>query len=241
MKSVASKMAMPSVDCTARNGRLRGAGLGGVDSMSVSCNSTLLRNEYTRVEVSQDMFDFYLDSPTPHRYDEISLEKTHMTLDSETLRQAMRAWTTGVAVVTAKYEDQQYGMTVNSFSSVSLEPPVISVVLKQLTHTHDLVVKSGMFAVTILTSEQKDLSVRFAGKLPGVADRFEGVQIGRLSIDVPILKNGMAYFNCRVLNSTPIGENTLFIAEVTAARGEGEGDPLVYHNRVYWSLNSPSP
>jgi flavin reductase (DIM6/NTAB) family NADH-FMN oxidoreductase RutF len=43
----------------------------------------------------------------------------------------------------------------------------------------------------------------------------------------------MAYFNCKVVNSIPAGENTLFIAEVIAVRGEGEGDPLVYHNRVY--------
>ena len=164
-----------------------------------------------------------------------------MTLDSETLSHAMRAWTTGVAVVTARYEDQQYGMTVNSFNSVSLEPPVISVALKQLTHTHDLVVKSGMFAVTVLNAEQKEFSDRFAGKMTGITDRFEGVQIDRLSIDAPILKNGLAFFNCRVMHSMPIGENTLFIAEVIDAKGEGEGNPLVYHNRMFWKLTQPSP
>lgn len=164
-----------------------------------------------------------------------------MTLDSETLRRAMRAWSTGVAIVTAKYEDEQYGMTVNSFNSVSLEPPVISIALKQLTHTHALVVKSGVFAVTILRAEQQELADRFAGKIPGVTDRFEGVQIDRLSIDAPIIKNGLAFFNCRVMSSTPIGENTLFIAEVTDARGEAEGDPLVYHNRLFWKLTQPSP
>lgn len=164
-----------------------------------------------------------------------------MTLDSEKLRRAMRAWTTGVAVVTARYDDQQYGMTVNSFNSVSLEPPVISVALKQLTHTHALVIKSGMFAVTVLNAEQKELSDRFAGKMTGITDRFEGVQVDRLSIDAPILKNGLAFFNCRVMNSMPIGENTLFIAEVIDAKGEGEGNPLVYHNRMFWKLTQPSP
>ena len=166
-----------------------------------------------------------------------------MTLDSEKLRHAMRAWTTGVAVVTATHEGEQYGMTVNSFNSVSLEPPVVSVALKQSTHTHDLVVKSGVFAATILTSEQKELSGRFAGKIPNITNRFEGVQTERLAIDAPILKNGMAYFNCRVMNSMPIGENTLFIAEVIAVSREGkdEDNPLVYHNRVYWKLTLPSP
>jgi flavin reductase (DIM6/NTAB) family NADH-FMN oxidoreductase RutF len=60
-------------------------------------------------------------------------------------------------------------------------------------------------------------------------------------LDVPLLKGGLAYFNCRVMNSIPVGENTLFVAEVIAARGRGEGDPLVYHNRVYWKLTPPSP
>jgi len=199
--------------------------------------------EYYAVAGRPAFLNFYLDSPMPHRYDEFSLEKIHMTLDSEKLRRALRAWTTGVAVVTARYEDQQYGMTVNSFSSVSLEPPVVSLTLKQLTHTHDLVIKSGAFAVTILSSEQKELSDRFAGKIPNIMDRFKEVQTDKLSIDVPIIKGGMAYFDCRVMNSMPIGENTLFVAEVTAVSRDGEDEkkPLVYHNRVYWKLTSPSP
>lgn len=162
-----------------------------------------------------------------------------MTLDPEQLRRAMRAWTTGVTVVTAAHDGQQYGMTVNSFTSVSLEPPLISVSLKQLTHTHELVAKSGEFSVTILSSDQGELSDRFAGKIPGIQDRFKGVPTERLSLDAPLLQGGMACFNCRVVNSIPLGENTLFIAEVIAVRGEGKGDPLVYHNRVFWKLAPP--
>jgi flavin reductase (DIM6/NTAB) family NADH-FMN oxidoreductase RutF len=159
-----------------------------------------------------------------------------MTLDPEKLRHAMRAWTTGVAIVTSIYADKQYGMTINSFTSISLEPPLICVTLKQLTHTHDLVVKSGMFSVTILTSAQKELSDRFAGKMPHIMDRFEDVQTETISLDSPVFKEGMAYFDCVVVNSMPVGENTLFVAEVVDARGEGGGDPLVYHNREYWKL-----
>ncbi len=159
-----------------------------------------------------------------------------MTLDPEKLRRAMRAWTTGVTIVTSAHEGQEYGMTVNSFTSISLEPPLILVTLRKLTHTHDLVIKSGMFAVTILTAEQKELSERFAGKVPNILDRFEGMQTERLFSGIPVFKDGMAYFHCRVLNSMPVGENTLFVAEVIAAYGEGEGDPLIYHNREYWRL-----
>ncbi len=159
-----------------------------------------------------------------------------MTLDPEQLRRAMRAWTTGVTVVTAIHEGQRYGMTVNSFTSISLEPPLISVALKKLTHTHELIEKSGEFAITILSTDQGDLSDRFAGKMPEFTDRFEGVETDKLIIDAPLIKGGAAYFNCHVVNSIPVGENTLFIAEVIAAQGEGENEPLVYHNRVYWKL-----
>lgn len=159
-----------------------------------------------------------------------------MTLDPEQLRHAMRAWTTGVAVVTAIHEGQRYGMTVNSFTSISLEPPIISVTLKRLTHTYELVEKSGEFSMTILSADQGDLSDIFAGKIPDVNDRFEGVPTEKMLIDAPLIKGGMAFFNCRVTNSVPVGENTLFVAEVIAVRGEGDGDPLVYHNRVFWKL-----
>ena len=159
-----------------------------------------------------------------------------MTLDPEQLRHAMRAWTTGVSIVTASHADQQYGMTVNSFTSISLEPPLVSLALKNLTHTHDLVERSGEFAVTILAAHQKELSDRFAGKHPEIKDRFEGVATERLLINAPLIKGGIAYFNCRVVNSILVGENTLYVAEVIAVQGEGTGEPLVYHNRVYWKL-----
>jgi flavin reductase (DIM6/NTAB) family NADH-FMN oxidoreductase RutF len=167
------------------------------------------------------------------------MEIISMILDPEQLRHAMRAWTTGVAVVTAQHDGHRYGMTVNSFTSISLDPPLISVALRQLTHTHELVEKSGEFSITILGSQQKELSDRFAGRHIEIPDRFEGVRTETLLIDAPLLRDGIASFNCRVMQAIPVGENTLFVAEVIAARGEGEGSPLVYHNRVYWKLNGP--
>jgi 3-hydroxy-9,10-secoandrosta-1,3,5(10)-triene-9,17-dione monooxygenase reductase component len=159
-----------------------------------------------------------------------------MTLDPEQLRHVMRAWTTGVTIVTAAHEGKRYGMTVNSFTSISLEPPLISVTLRQMTHTHELAEKSGEFAITILSANQTELSDRFAGKIPNITDRFGGVETHTLLMDAPLIKGGMGYLNCRVVNSFPVGENTLFIAEVIAAQREGDGDPLVYHNRVFWKL-----
>ena len=162
-----------------------------------------------------------------------------MTLDPEQLRHAMRAWTTGVAIVTVQHDGQRYGMTVNSFTSISLEPPLVSVALKNLTHTYDLVSKSNEFSVTILGSTQRELSDRFAGRLPHIKDRFDGVELETLFIPAPLIKGGIAFFNCKVKDAFLVGENTLFVAEVIAARGEGEGEVLAYHNRSYWRLGHP--
>jgi flavin reductase (DIM6/NTAB) family NADH-FMN oxidoreductase RutF len=150
----------------------------------------------------------------------------------------MRAWTTGVAIVTAEHDGQLSGMTVNSFTSISLEPPLVSVALRQMTRTYDFVVKTNEFSVTILSSHQQELSDRFAGRIPLIQDRFDGVKTETLAISAPLIQGGMAFFNCHVVDAFVVGENTLFVAKVIAARGEGEGDPLVYHNRVYWKLNS---
>ena len=75
-----------------------------------------------------------------------------MTFDLESFRLAMRTWTTGVAVLMAGYEDESYGMTVNSFTSLSLDPPLVTVVLKSDTRVFELVTKSRAFSVTILSS-----------------------------------------------------------------------------------------
>src|SRR5690349_129985 len=88
------------------------------------------------------------------------------TLDAEALRSAMRAWTAGVTVVTASHEGSRHGMTVNSFTSISLDPAMITTSLQGSTRTHELVTRARAFGITILSSAQARLSDLFAGKFP---------------------------------------------------------------------------
>jgi flavin reductase (DIM6/NTAB) family NADH-FMN oxidoreductase RutF len=164
-----------------------------------------------------------------------------MTLDAEQLRTAMRAWTSGVTVVTAAYEGEEHGMTVSSFTSISLEPPLIVISLQAASHTHDLVSRAGMFAVTILSATQQAISERFAGELSGPGSRMEGLETETLVSGAPFLKGGLAYLDCRVVQSIPSGMNTLFIGEVVAARSfvsrsYDHHRALVYHDRQYHKL-----
>ncbi len=159
-----------------------------------------------------------------------------MTLDPEQLRHAMRAWTSGVTVVTAAHDGERHGMTVSSFTSVSLEPPLVIISLHTESRTHRLVHAAGAFAVNILFADQGALSERFAGRASEDEDRFAGLEIEMLTTGAPVLKDALARLDCRVTQVISAGMNTIFLAEVVAARGEGEGQPLVYHNRKYWKL-----
>ena len=162
--------------------------------------------------------------------------KPSAILDPEQLRQSMRAWTSGVTIVTASHAGEQHGMTVSSFTSIALEPPLIIISLQTDSRTHDLVTQANAFAVTILGDGQEDVSDRFAGRIPDAEDRLSGIETGTLVTGAPFIKGGLAYLDCRVTQTIAVGTNTLFLAEVVAARGNGEGKPLVYHDRKYRKL-----
>jgi flavin reductase (DIM6/NTAB) family NADH-FMN oxidoreductase RutF len=158
------------------------------------------------------------------------------TLDPEKIRAAMRAWSAGVSVVTSVHDNQQSGATVNSFTSISLEPPLLTVALQKTSRTHDLILKSRIFGLTMLSAEQAHLADLFAGKITA-EDRFAGLQTGTLVTGAPLIVGGLAWLDCRVADTFDAVSSTLFIAEALAAQTMNEGMPLVYHNREYWSLS----
>jgi len=160
-----------------------------------------------------------------------------MTLDPENLRAAMRAWTAGITVVTTVNEGHKHGMTVNSFTSISLDPAMITISLQQTTRTHEYVSKSRVFGLTILSAGQSKVSDLFAGRFPDVENRFSDLQMETLVTGSPLIVGGLAWLDCRVTQSFDAGMNTLFIAEVLAARSFGEDQPLIYHSRKYWGLS----
>lgn len=159
------------------------------------------------------------------------------SLDPEQLRGAMRGWSAGVTVVTARFEGQTHGMTVNSFTSISLNPAMITICLQGSTRTHEMVLKSHAFGLTILSEKQAEISDLFAGRKPEVQDRFANLQTETLITGSPLIVGGLSWLDCRVTQAIEVGVNTLFISEVVAAREGPAGDPLIYHNRKYWNLS----
>ena len=163
-----------------------------------------------------------------------------MTFDPEQMRIAMRAWTSGVTIVTASHDGEQHGMTVSSFTSVSLEPPLILISLQDTTRTRELVYHAQAFGVTILAADQEAISNRFAGRILVPENRMEGVETEILLTGTPFIKGGLAYIDCRVKQSIDVGPNTLFVGEVVATRSNSTAQPLVYHDRQYRELVSPA-
>lgn len=156
-----------------------------------------------------------------------------MTVESHLLRATMRQWATGVTVVTTVYGGQFSGMTVSSFTSVSLEPPTVLVCLSKDSACHPFVLKSGVYAVSMLGVGQHELSNRFAGFDPTVTDRFEGVEVTTAATGSPLLPGAIAHLDCEVRSMHETTTHTIFFAEVVYAQVDEGKMPLVYHNRGY--------
>lgn len=155
---------------------------------------------------------------------------------AEQLRRCMRHWPAGVTVVTTRFGAQQHGMTVNSFTSVSLSPPVVSVTLANDTRTCSMVLNSGIIGITILSEKQSDLSERFAGHIAEEDDRFLGLDVFALSTGAPLLVGGSAFLDCRVRATHPLDLSTLFLLDVITVQLTDQYRPLIYFNRGYHKL-----
>ncbi len=148
----------------------------------------------------------------------------------------MRRWSSGVAIVTAAYEGARQGATVNSFTSISLDPPLLTVALQKSSRTHELILKSRAFGLTMLSAQQTRLALLFAGKI-AAEDRFAALQTSTLVTGSPLIEGGLAWLDCRVVETFDAGGSALFIAEALAAQTLNENQPLIYHNREYFHLS----
>ena len=156
------------------------------------------------------------------------------------LRMAMRQWASGVGIATAEFEKVRHGMTVSSFTSVAVDPPIILISVQKDTRTHDLIVNSGSFAVTLLASDQQEISARFAGQMGDDEDRFVGLETTTLKTGSPVLLGGLAVFDCRLKDTYDAETTTVMFGAVVEARladkPMGSLEPLLYHNRDYRRL-----
>lgn len=157
-----------------------------------------------------------------------------MSIDPNLFRQAMRQWASGVCIVTAiDSNGARQGMTVSSFISASLQPPLVVVSLEQTSRTQRAALESGYFAITLLSQEQQFLADCFAGRTCEDDSRFVGLPLHTLVSGAPLFTGGLVYLDCQVVATHPVGTHTLFIGEVIALESGTEQAPLLYYNRDY--------
>ena len=155
-----------------------------------------------------------------------------MPIDEAQFKLAMSHFASGVTVVTAEHEGRPYGMTVASFASLSLHPPLVLVCIEKGVKTHDAIAAAGAFGVSILGRTQQDVSGRFASKRD---DKFDGVSVRRGELNVPLIGGATCTLECRVHSQLPGGDHTIFVGEVVGAE-TNEDAPLVYYRSAYREL-----
>jgi flavin reductase (DIM6/NTAB) family NADH-FMN oxidoreductase RutF len=157
-----------------------------------------------------------------------------MPVDDAQFKAALSHFASGVTVVTTEHDGRPYGMTVASFASLSLHPPLVLVCVEKSVKTHEAIAGAGKFGVSILTQEQADISSKFATRRD---DKFEGVALTRGPLGVPLIANSLTTLECEVRDVLPGGDHTIFVGEVVDAQTR-DGVPLLYFRSGYREMRS---
>lgn len=148
-------------------------------------------------------------------------------------KQALASWASGVAVVTSADDGLLYGLTVSSFTSVSLDPPLVLVCLATTNRMPAMITSSGRFAVSVLGRNQEAASNYFAisGREPTA--EFEQIDGDWTPGGMPVVKDCIAWLDCKLYEMLTHGDHSIVVGEVIEAKSAVDPDPLLYYRRAY--------
>lgn len=148
-------------------------------------------------------------------------------VDPDSFRKSVSMFATGIVILTCEDNDGQvHGMTVNSFTSVSLDPPTVLVSLRA-GKAHRLISRNGRYGACILHDDQQSFSTHFSGRPQEALQPDFTVRYG-----LPTLSKCLAWFECETVEKVQIHDHTLFVAQVMACGSEG-GAPLMFYGSRY--------
>lgn len=154
-------------------------------------------------------------------------------VDATQFRRTCARFATGIAIATVNDEEgAPHGMTVNSFTSVSLVPPLVLFCVDYSANLLPLFRLARYYGLSVLSEEQEFLSSRFAQR---GQDRFDGVDWFAGQMGVPLIPGALAHLECEVRQVVEAGDHAIFIAEVVTA-GTAGGQPLLYFDSNYRHL-----
>ncbi len=162
-----------------------------------------------------------------------------MSFSSQDFRRAMGHFATGITTVTTVLDGKYYGITVNAFCSVSLNPPLVLISIDKTTKTHAVLAQSRVYAVNILSENQQEYSARFARREGDSVKTFDDIKFTTGETGSPLFEEALAYADCRVVAEYEGGDHTLFMAEVLDIhynQSEKIPEPIIYYRSNYRSL-----
>jgi flavin reductase (DIM6/NTAB) family NADH-FMN oxidoreductase RutF len=148
------------------------------------------------------------------------------------LRALMREVPAPVGVVTVTAGGQSAGLTVDSFVSLSLEPPLVGIALGRHAALHELLREAGAFALSILAAGQEHLAQHFARGVPPIG-LWTGIETLDGELGPPLLAGSLGWLECRLSSEHPVGDHTLFVGEVVSARRGPGRDALMHLRQAY--------
>ena len=154
-----------------------------------------------------------------------------MIVDNDAFRRVLGHYATGVVVVAAIVDGEPCGLAVNSFTSVSLDPPLVAFCAARSSSTWPRLRTSETFAVSVLSSEQEDVCRLFARK---GADRFTGTTWTTSPAGHPVLGKAMAWLDISADRIVPAGDHELVLGRVTALSAtDGDAAPLLFFRGAF--------
>jgi flavin reductase (DIM6/NTAB) family NADH-FMN oxidoreductase RutF len=161
-------------------------------------------------------------------------------MQADDFKGALSRWATGVAVVVAEQDGKIYGLTVSSFTSVSLDPPLILACLSSYNRIGSMIQASGRFTVSILAENQQAASNWFAKPGREPTEAFTGGIAGEwTSTGQPVVAGAAAWLCCDLASAQEHGDHTITLGRVTAANSR-DIRPLLYWNRGYRGVHDGS-
>ncbi|RHX96354.1 flavin reductase [Leptospira yasudae] len=159
-----------------------------------------------------------------------------MKITDEVFKNALSHFPSGVTVITYSHLGKNGGLTVSSFSSLSLSPPLILFCLQKNISSHDPIRSSGKFVVNILAQGQDSLSNQFASGKTDKHALIEELECKTGELSLPILPGTLSHIECEVDQFIDGGDHSIVIGRVISAGSDDDRRPLLYYRRNYYSI-----
>ncbi|MEI6805630.1 MAG: flavin reductase family protein [Myxococcaceae bacterium] len=149
-------------------------------------------------------------------------------------KEVMSHWPSGVAIVTSVLGSKRYGMTISSFTSVSLHPAMVSICVDKRAQMCGLLQKSKKFSVNILDNTQVELALAFANHDIEMHERFQKAEFNNSETQSPVLNPCLAWLDCELHSFHDTGDHVIYVGQVLKAKTVEQKDPVIYYKRGWY-------